>query len=312
MIVKGTEFMKLPRKGFTLIELLVVISIIALLVSILLPALSGAREQAKIAVCSVQMKQLATAVYEYATDHKDLLPPPGPRASYFFPTDSDGNYFAYFEYPWHQPNAGPTHLGYLILAGLIQNDANVSFCPGYKNPTFTWYQVTGRVGYNVEANSHGDPTHWNYAGVNAAGGSVLAPDTYPDHVDDHSQYRLRPEDEAKIGWINLRTGYSWRNLELLGIKTLAKGKAKAFVADVFGASGNGGNRFRSHIKQQSHVRGNATSATMNAGYLDGHIEARQVDRTIHFIEDNSPENGYFKLFPSVTWENLFGEVKYVD
>ena len=64
-----------PRKGFTLIELLVVVSIIALLVSILLPALSKAREQAKRAVCLSNVKGLGTATVMYATDNDDWLMP---------------------------------------------------------------------------------------------------------------------------------------------------------------------------------------------------------------------------------------------
>ena len=51
--------------GFTLIELLVVVSIIALLVSILLPALGRARESAKTAVCLANERQQALAMFMY-------------------------------------------------------------------------------------------------------------------------------------------------------------------------------------------------------------------------------------------------------
>ncbi len=57
------------RSGFTLIELLVVISIIALLVSILMPALGRAREQAKATTCAAQLKQFGLAWYFYAEDN---------------------------------------------------------------------------------------------------------------------------------------------------------------------------------------------------------------------------------------------------
>ncbi len=62
------------RSAFTLIELLVVISIIALLIGILLPALGAARDSAKVSRCLSNLKQLGIGVNVYANDNKDLLP----------------------------------------------------------------------------------------------------------------------------------------------------------------------------------------------------------------------------------------------
>lgn len=56
------------KRAFTLIELLVVISIIALLVSILLPALAKARETAKVALCASQLRQSNVALLMYSQD----------------------------------------------------------------------------------------------------------------------------------------------------------------------------------------------------------------------------------------------------
>ena len=60
--------------GFTLIELLVVVAIIALLISILLPSLSRAREQAKALVCMSQLKQMGNAFMMYVDEWDDRMP----------------------------------------------------------------------------------------------------------------------------------------------------------------------------------------------------------------------------------------------
>ena len=59
--------------GFTLIELLVVISIIALLMSMLMPALARVRQQAKAVVCQAQLKQWATVIQMYAEENREYL-----------------------------------------------------------------------------------------------------------------------------------------------------------------------------------------------------------------------------------------------
>ena len=62
--------------AFTLLELLIVIGIIALLISLLLPALARTRESARQVLCLNHLKELAAAVTSYANDNAGAFPGP--------------------------------------------------------------------------------------------------------------------------------------------------------------------------------------------------------------------------------------------
>jgi prepilin-type N-terminal cleavage/methylation domain-containing protein/prepilin-type processing-associated H-X9-DG protein len=78
---------RISRRGFTLVELLVVMAIIAILISILLPAMNKAREQAKAVTCLTQIRQLGLGINMYANDNKDFVPAPQPDS---FPRSTSG------------------------------------------------------------------------------------------------------------------------------------------------------------------------------------------------------------------------------
>ena len=62
------------KRGFTLIELLVVISVIALLLALLIPALRGARNQARKVMCRSNLRQIGSVFSMYVDDNEGRLP----------------------------------------------------------------------------------------------------------------------------------------------------------------------------------------------------------------------------------------------
>lgn len=108
----------MKKRGFTLIELLVVISIIALLIAILLPALGGARETARTIKCSSNQRQLTIAMFAYQGDSDSQFP------SYF--------YFGGGGQPWDgSPLAGAAWANALQYMGYFNNGAELMSCPTF-------------------------------------------------------------------------------------------------------------------------------------------------------------------------------------
>lgn len=72
--MKTTSRSGAGRGGFTLVELLVVLTIMAILIGILLPAVKKAREEGRAVVCATQLNQLFVASFAYTEAHDDFLP----------------------------------------------------------------------------------------------------------------------------------------------------------------------------------------------------------------------------------------------
>ena len=97
---------KAPRGAFTLIELLVVIAILALLVAMLVPMLTRAREIAKRALCLTNMRNLAAAGLGFAAQHDGR----GPGRAHMMPNDSSVSWAEILNAEWYK--------SYVVLRGL--------------------------------------------------------------------------------------------------------------------------------------------------------------------------------------------------
>ena len=143
------------NRAFTLIELLVVITMIAVLASLLMPALTSARERSRRSVCLSNQRQIYSGAVAFSSDHDGMLPPGsagmaqtriiylerdnmvtcGPGTGYCS-TSSQTNYFNWSSEFW---------LRYLNLPSFSDSQGNFGikkpaalFCPsGYQTPIIT-------------------------------------------------------------------------------------------------------------------------------------------------------------------------------
>ncbi len=167
--------MQNKHNAFTLIELLVVISIIALLVSILLPALNEARDMSRRVICSSNMRSCGNGVSMYANDYKSRTPMQlwignGPWTCTLLYHGS------FLKDPYK--NVGPITLcipfgmGALYDTGIVR-DIPMFFCPGNINknrnndettfdPSYYTHPLTGELYTGPDTNSYRVGSSYDY------------------------------------------------------------------------------------------------------------------------------------------------------
>ena len=254
-------------RGFTLIELLVVISIIALLIALLLPALAHARESAKHVLCASNQKQLALATLNYAEDH-DGFPPPGDGAS-----PGGGMYWPQILAPWvgvrtqgfnaSNPNTWPENLGVYKCAVSFYPD-HISYCPNGHNWLFY--------------------AHWGFG--------VRGLPTNTHQFKSPSQVLLMREDTEDIAIYDRGGVTGFRGLS-------ANYRPAFFYNNTFnpGTSSSGGRHFRGGGGKASGFGGQKTDpwGFDTISFYDGHVITESME---DIVEQDVP-NGHWHEFPFV-------------
>lgn len=282
--------------GFTLVELLVVISIIAILLSILMPALSKVRNQARLIVCGNNMKQVVIAANMYQSQNNDY---PESIVESYDGTSTSARGRAYNDWTWpariiykpakmgiSKPSTASGYVGYYMYKYL--SNADVLNCPmaGVKHITKTYTDgMTNRIcTYNdMYKNGNGDylscsySLWWNYFAFD-----------YDKTYNGISTRFVGPGKKSRSGLLITDT-------VIFGETTLSdapEGTAWAVTHPFKGTDLRSTFLFHTFLDPDQKLL-KTSKLTINAGYADGRVSRYAINE---LVEEYAKSAAHLKMY----------------
>ena len=264
------------KKGFTLIELLIVIAIIAILLSIVVPALQNAKEQAKFAVCKTNLHQYGLGFQMYLSEYKEYFPDP----FYWLFSEEQFNdfYNSGYNAPWINNKMGwPEGMFWPYVSA-----RNCHMCP-------TFYGLSVQTGnwhpnYDPDVDGPVDP-QYSY-GMNAYLGSLRPNDEAARKLSGverlpESIFCFTEQDPYPKSGLS----YAGMNDNFMVIRPWYPGIERP---DVFGTYHN------------LNTSSDLDEGKCNAVFLDGHVEP------VHVGLENADDGFYKYALPKKKPHSIYG------